>query len=328
MQATKPQEATMHKMVFGTLLWSLISVGSVSAAESPIRILVGFPPGGGADTVARLVANKLKDSVNSTVIVENRPGASGQIAARELKAAAPDGKTLMIAPVAATVIAPLTHPKLDYDPARDFAPVCLAAGFQLALITGPGTPATSFPEYVSWVKGDAKRANFGITVMGSPPHFFGLLIGKAIGVEMRPVPYKGGAPLMNDLAGGHVPAAIALIPEAIGMHRTGRLKILASSGASRSPLAPEVPTFSELGFPQVQGDGVLAFYTVAGTPKVMVEQLAAAISGALRSRDVRAQLVAIGYEPLGSTPDEFARRIAEETAKWTPVVKASGYQSD
>ena len=310
------------------LLVVLLALVLPAHAQDSVRILVGFPPGGGADLIARLAAEKARESLGGTVIVENRPGAGGQIAAEMLKNAAPDGRTLMAAPVAVTVIAPLTHRKLAYDPERDFAPVSLAVHFQLAFTVGPGTPATTLAEYVAWVKGDSRRASFGVPAAGSLPHFFGLLLGRAIGTEFVHVPYKGGAPLLNDIIGGQIPAGVDVLSEAITQHRAGKVRVLASSGAKRSATASEIPTFAELGYPQIQGDGWFAFHAPARTPLAAIERLSAALGGAIRTPDVTERLNKVGFEPVGSTAAELARRMAEDRARWAPVVKASGFVVD
>ena len=294
-------------------------------AQDAVRILVGFPPGGSADLIARLAGEKAREALGAPVIVENRPGAGGQIAAEMLKNAAPDGRTLMAAPVAVTVIAPLTHRKLAYDPEKDFAPVSLAVNFQLAFTVGPATTATTLAEYVAWVKGDPKRASFGVPAAGSLPHFFGLLLGRAIGTDLVHVPYKGGAPLLNDIVGGQIPAGVDVLSEAIPQHRAGKVRILASSGAKRSAIAPEIPTFTELGYPQIQGDGWFAFHAPAKTPAAVIERLSAAFAGAIRAADVTERLQKIGFEPVGSSSAELARRMAEDRARWAPIVKASGF---
>lgn len=297
-------------------------------AQEPIRILVGFPPGGSADVLGRLVAERAKDSLGAPMIVENRPGAGGQIAAEQLKNAAPDGRTLMVCPVVVTVIAPLTHRKLRYDPVNDFAPLSLGVSFQLAFNVGAGTPVKNLAEYLAWVKANPKQATFGSPAVGSLPHFFGLLIGRAAGVEMLHVAYRGGAPLLNDLIGGQIPAGVDVLSEAIKHHEAGKLRILASSGTRRTSAAPDVPTFTELGHPQIQGEGWFAFYAPAGTPRATVDRLSGAIAGAIRSPELSARLVKMGLEPVGSTPDELARRMQEDTARWAPAVKASGFTAD
>ena len=297
-------------------------------AQDAIRILVGFPPGGSADLIARLVADKAKDRLGVPVIVENKPGAGGQIAAEQLKGAAPDGRTLMASPVAVSVIAPLTHRKLRYDPVKDFAPVSLAVSFQLSFNVGAGTPANTLAEYLAWVKANPGQATFGSPAAGSLPHFFGLLVGRAAGVEMLHVAYKGGAPLLNDLIGGQIPAAVDVLSEAVRHHEAGKLRILASSGTRRATATPNVPTFTELGHPQIQGEGWFAFHAPAGTPKATIDRLSSAVAGAIKSPDVAERLVKMGLEPVGSTADELARRMQDDSARWGPVVKASGFTAD
>jgi tripartite-type tricarboxylate transporter receptor subunit TctC len=310
------------------LLYVLVSVLPAHAQDATVRILVGFPPGGSADLIARLAADKAREALGTPVIVENRPGAGGQIAAEALKNAAADGRTLMAVPVAVTVIYPLTYKKLAFDPEKDFAPVSLAVNFQLALTAGPGTPAKTLADYVAWVKGDPKRASFGVPAAGSLPHFFGLMLGKAIGVEMVQVAYKGGAPLSNDVIGGQIPVGIDVLSEAIPHHRAGRVRVLASSGAKRSSIAAEIPTFTELGYPQIQGDGWFAFYAPAKTPKTVIDRLSGALGNAVRAPDVAERLQKIGFEPVGSGAEELARRMAEDRARWAPIVKASGFSAD
>lgn len=300
----------------------------VSAQERPIRILVGFAPGGTSDLIARLIVERLKTSLGTPVIVENRPGLNGVLAAEALKNATPDGRTLMISPIVVTVFAPLTSTRLQYDPIKDFAPVSLAVTFQFALAVGAELPVKTVHEYIAWVRGNPAKATYGTPTAGSPPHFFGVMLARATGVDLVVVPYKGGAPLVADLAGGQVPAGITVLSEVLKQHQSGRVRILASSGAQRSPVTPDIPTFRELGFPAIEGTGWQAFHAPAGTPRPVVERLSAAIASAIKSPEVGERLLALGLEPAGGTPDELARRTAEETARWAPIVKASGFRAD
>ncbi len=309
-------------------LLGLAMAVSASAQDGPIRILVGFPPGGGSDLIARLIAERMKTSLGIPVIVENRPGVNGILAAEALKNAAPDGRTLMIAPIVVTVFAPLTHAKLRYDPIKDFAPVSLAASYQLALAVGPASPAKTVPEYIAWVRANPANAVYGMPTAGGPPHFFGVMLARATGLELTAVPYKGGPPMVTDLIGGQVPAAITSLADLVKHHEAGKLRVLATSGSKRSPVAPEVPTFKELGFTNIEGDGWQAFHTTAGTPRPIIDRLSAAIALAIRAPEVSERLLATGLEPVGSTPEELARRMAEDTARWAPVVKASGFRAD
>ena len=306
-----------------------LAIGAyASAQDGPVRILVTASPGGTSDVIARLIVDRMKTSLGTTIVVENRPGASGMLAAEALKNAAPDGKTLMMAPITVTVFAPLTQTKLRYDPIKDFAPVSLAATFQLALAVGPGSPAKTLHEYIAWVRANPAKATYGTPTVGGPPHFFGVMLARAAGVDLVFVPYKGGALLVTDLVGGQVPAGITALAEMIKQHQSGKVRVLASSGAQRSPAAPDVPTFKELGFAAIECTGWQAFHTTAGTPRPTVDRLSTAIASAIKAPEVSERLLAIGLEPVGSTPDELARREAEETARWAPIVKASGFRAE
>lgn len=298
------------------------------AQDGPVRVLVGFAPSSTSDMVARLVADRMRTSLGTPVIVENRPGANGFIAAEALKNARPDGKTLMISPIGVTVFAPLTHANLRFDPVKDFAPVSLAANFQFALAVGPATPVKTLPEHVAWLRAHPARAAYGLPLTGGPGHFLGVMVARATGVDLAFVPYKGGGPLVTDLVGGQVPAAIALVSDLIKQHQSGKLVMLAVFGPQRSPAVPEVPTFQELGFAAMEGGmGWHAFHTTAGTPRPAIDRLSAAIASAIRAPEVNERLLALGLEPVGSTPDELARRIEEDIAKWGPAVKASGFRA-
>lgn len=301
---------------------------SAGAQDRPVRILVGFSPGGTSDVIARLITERLRTSLGTPVIVDNKPGADGALAAEALKNAAPDGRTLMISPITVTVFAPLTHAKLRYDPIKDFAPVSLAANFQLALAVGAGSPAKTLRDYVAWIRANPTKATYGTPTIGGPPHFFGLMLARATGVDLSYVPYKGGAPLVTDLIGGQVPAGITVLSEMIKYHESGKVRILGSSGPQRSPVAPDVPTFKELGFTDMEGMGWQAFHTTARTPRPIIDRLSTVIATAIKSPEVSERLLGLGLEPVGSTPEELASRVAVDTARWAPVVKASGFRAD
>lgn len=299
-----------------------------SAQSGPVRILVGFPPGGESDVVARLLVDRMRSLLGVPVIVENKPGANGMLAAEALKNAAPDGRTLMIAPIAVTVFAPLTHSKLRYDPAKDFAPVSLAANFQMALAVGPGSPAKTLHDYIAWTRANPAQATYGVPLAGGPTHFFGVMLARATGVDLAAVPYKGSASFVNDLLGGQVPAGITVLSQLLKHHEAGKLRVLATSGSQRSPMTPDVPTFKELGFPALEGTGWQAYYTRAGTPQSTVDRLSRAIASAIKSDEVASRLLELGLEPVGSTPGELASRAARDTAIWAPIVRASGFRAD
>ena len=301
---------------------------AAGAQEAPIRIVVGFAPGGGSDLIARLVAERMKATLGTPVVVENRPSVNGILAVEAVKNAAPDGRTLMVAPIVVTVFAPLTQANLSYDPRKDLAPVSLAASYDFSLAVGPACPARTLQEYVAWARSSRANAAFGVPTAGGPAQFFGTLLAQATGLDLLPVPYKGGPPMTNDLMGGQIPAGVTALNDWVKQHEAGRIRILAMSGARRSPIAPDIPTFKELGFPAIEGSGWQAFHTTAGTPRATIDRLSAAIAAALNAPEVRERLLGIGLEPVGSTADELARRIADDTVKWAPLVKASGIRAD
>ena len=302
--------------------------GAQAQVDKPVRLLVGFAPGGSADITARLIADRMKDELKQPVLVENRPGAGGRIVAEAVKNAPADGSVLMLTPIVVTVLAPMVFSKLPYDPVADFAPVAQVANFQFALSVNASHPAKNMKELVVWYRANPSRASFGSPGPGSLPHFFGVMIAKGANLDLVHVPYNGGAPLMNGVMGDQVTAGIDTTAEQIELHRTGKIRILGSSGSARSPLLPEVPTFVESGLAGVEGTAWFAVYAPAKTPEATIRQLNAAINRALAVPEVRERLVKLGLEPSGGTPAELAKRMADDTARWAPIVKASGFKAD
>jgi tripartite-type tricarboxylate transporter receptor subunit TctC len=318
-----------------TLALALLAALAVAApsaradVDKPVRLLVGFAPGGSADIAARLVADRIKDDLHQPVVVENRPGAGGRLVADAVKNAPADGSVLMLTPIVVTVLAPMVFSKLPYDPVADFAPVAQVANFQFALSVNANHPARTMKELVAWYKANPAKANFGSPAPGSLPHFFGVMIAKGTGVELVHVPYNGGGPMMNALMGGEqLTAAIDTLVEQVELHRTGRVRILATSGATRSPLLPDVPTFAEAGLAGIEGTAWFGIYAPAKTPESTVRQLNAAINKALASAELRERLTKLGLEPAGGSAADLAARMAQDSARWAPIVKASGFRAD
>ncbi len=311
----------------GLALTALVPVTAhpQSTFKGPIKILVGFAAGGSSDIAARMLADKLKDSLGQPVVVENRVGAGGRIAAEALKNAPPDGATMLLTPVVVPVLAPLVFKQLNYDPARDFAPVSQVATYQFAFAVAPANPAKTVPEFVTWLKANPTQANFGSPAPGSLPHFFGLMVGQATGIDMVHIAYKGGAPLATDLMGGQISAGIDALSDMMELHRAGKIRIIATSGAKRSPLLPTVATFQEQGFPSIEGSGWIGVYVPARTPKAVIDQISVAIVKALRAPEVRERFLTLGYEPTGTTPEALAAIMAADTARWEPVIRRSGF---
>jgi tripartite-type tricarboxylate transporter receptor subunit TctC len=294
----------------------------------PVRILVGFAPGGTTDTAARLLAETMKELLQEPVIVENKAGASGRIAAEALRSAAPDGATLLLVPIVVPVIAPLVFKQLNYDPAKDLVPVAHVANYQFAFAVGPSNPARTMAEFVAWAKSHPTQVSYGTPAAGSLPHFLGVMIGRAAGIEMVHVAYKGATPMTVDLMGGRIPAAVDALSDMIDAHRDGRLRIIATSGGQRSPLLPTVPTFKEQGFANVEGAGWIAMYAPARTPRSVIDYLSAAIVKALHTPELKDRLVNLGLEPTGTTPEELSAIMAADTAHWAPIIRASGFSAE
>jgi len=323
------------KHSFGVALAAMAALALVAAPslaqdriDKPVRIIVGFPPGGTADVMARAVADKMKDTLGQPVIVENRPGAIGRIAADAVKAAAPDGSTIMVMPIGPMAVVPHTYKTLSYDPLKDFAPIGMGSTFQFAVAAGPQSGAKTWGEYVVWAKANPGKSSYATSGAGSLPHFFGLLVARESGIELLHVPYKGSAAYMNELLGGNVPLAVDAIADLTEQHRAGKIRILASSGAKRSTAVPDVPTFAELGIKGVEAEGWFGFFAPAKTPKAIIDQLNRSLNQALTSPEIAQRLAGLGLDPATSTPEEFARILAADYAKWGPVVKASGFTAE
>ena len=295
--------------------------------KPPLRILVGFPPGGSADIVARLIADKLRTLLNQNVIVDNKPGAAGRVALGELKRAAPDGQTLVLAPSGALVILPWLYKNLGYDPVKDFTPVARAATFDFAITAGPAAPAGDMKAILAWMKANPGKANFGSPGAGTVPHFTGVLLGQTAGVEMTHVAYKGGAPAVNDLLGGQIPLMVDTPLETIEHHRAGRLRIVAVTGEARGKSLPEVPTLKEIGV-DLSADAFFGIYGPAGLPADITARLARAVSDALRQNDVQDKIVSLGLVPSYANGDELAALQASHTKRWEAPIKASGFTAE
>ncbi|MEO8143938.1 MAG: Bug family tripartite tricarboxylate transporter substrate binding protein [Betaproteobacteria bacterium] len=309
------------------LIATLLCAAPAAAQDKTIKFLVGFPAGAGLDTMTRLVADKMRVRLGQPVIVENRPGAAGQIAMSALKAAPADGLTLVMTPLVTVVTAPHVFAKLPYDAFADFTPVAHAANFLFAFSVGPTVPASSLADYVALVRKDAKFGNYASAGTGSLPHFFSLLFGETAGIALNHVPYKGTAPALTDLLGGQLAAFMGTVSDVATQHKAGRLRVLATSGAQRARELPEVPTFRELGF-NIEGSGWYAAYAPAKTPRETVDRLASAIVDAIKSPDVREKLESLGMEPTGLGPAELARIHKADYDKWGPVIKASGFKPE
>lgn len=296
-------------------------------AGAPIRILLGFADDAGY-AFAQLISESIANAMGRPVVIERRPGATGRIAAEALKNAAPDGTTLYLAPIVVPVLAPLVFRDPGYDPVKDFSPVAQVLRFRYALAVGPNHPAKTGQEFIAWAKAHPKDASYGTAGAGSVPHFFGVMISQTTGAELLHVPYKGAAPMEADLMGDQIASGIESLTNLIELHRTGRVRILAVSGAGRSPLAPSIPTFREQGLTNTDAVGWVGVFAPARTPKAVIDRLSTAIVEAVNTPSIREKFLSLGVEPTGTTPEELAAIIAADTARWAPIVKASGFKAD
>lgn len=308
---------------------ALATAGTASAqTDRTLRILVGFPAGVSIDVVTRIISEKMKDELKRPVIVDNRAGAGGRLAADLLKAAAPDGNTVMVTPIVVPVLAPMVFNQLSYNPETDFTPVGRVCDFAFALAVPANSPIKNVKEYAAWLKANPQRANFGSPAAGSLPHFFGIMLGNAIGVDMVHVPFNGGAALQSAVLGGHAPAGIDVVMEWQQNAKSGRVNVLATSGSQRSKVMPEVPTFREQGYPDLVGQGWFAMYAPARTPSAQVDEINRALNKALASPEVRERFAALGLEPGGGSAADLQKTMNDDTRRWGPVVRKSGFKAD
>ena len=292
----------------------------------PLRLVVTVPPGGAADFIARLVGGKLSESLGQPVLVENRGGAGGTIAADAVAKAAPDGYTVLQNSITTHGVGPHLYSKLPYDPVKDFTPVSGLALLPLIMAVNADLPVKSVAELVAHAK--ANNLNFASSGNGGAPHMAAELFKSVTGAPLTHVPYKGSGPAVADLVGGRVQIMFDAAPSLIAHIRSGRLRVLAAASAERNRLLPEVPTFGELGYPKVAVSLWYGLLAPAGTPKPVVEKLNREVVKALGSAEVRDKLQAQGAEPMPGTPQAFASFMQDEMAKWAPVVKQAGVKLD
>lgn len=303
-----------------------LAVGNVVAEEYPIRpvrLIIGFPPGGATDLVARTIAVKLGEALKQQVIVDNRPGANGTIGAELAANATPDGYNLHLGTLGALVISPAIT-RVHYDPLKDFSTISMAVQLQNMFIVNPAVAAKTIPELIALAKKKPGALNYASAGLGSPGHLAGELFKSMAKIDMVHIPYKGGGPALTDLLGGQVPVFVAVISTGVPPVKAGRAVALAVTGAKRSPALPDVPTVAET--PGLKGYEASNWYGMlapADTPKAIIDHLHKDLAAVLQSPDVRNPLLARGIETMVSTPGEFTAYIKSETAKWDRVIRAA-----
>ena len=313
----------------GTLL-SLTGLGARAQTMDAAKIFVGFAPGGTVDVTGRRVAEKLRDVYAKSVVIENRTGAGGQIALSALKTATPDGTTFLVTPMSMLGIYPHTYKKLPYDPIADFAPVSLAVQFDFGFAVGPMVPAAvkTLADYLAWCKANPSNANFGSPAAGSVPHFVGELFGRAAGIDLKHIPYRGTQPAIVDMMGGQLSSVSGPVGEFLQHLPTGKARLLATSGATRNKFAPTVATFAEQGFKDLVFNEWFGFYLPGKAPAELVNRLSTAIRAALAAPELVEGLAQMGLEAKGSTPAELAALLKRDTERWAPLVKTIGFTAE
>jgi len=292
----------------------------------PVRFVVPYAPGGSTDTLARTIGVKLTDLLGQQVVVDNRPGASGNIGMDIVAHALPDGYTIVLGYIANLAIDPSLYAKMPYDPVRDFAPITELASSPNVLVAHPSVPVTSFKDLL--VKAKQGQFNFASAGVGSVGHLTGELLNQMAGIRMVHVPYKGSGQAVTDLLGGHVQLMFSGFSSTLPHIKAGRLRALAVTGAKRSPAAPDVPTIAESGFPGFEATAWYGVLAPAKTPKPVVSRLHNEIVKVLQEPDVKNRLTGLGFEIVGSTPEQFSAYIKSEITKWAKAVKASGAKPD
>lgn len=296
--------------------------------QKPIRLVVPFPPGGGTDTIAREISHQVTQATGWVFVIDNKPGAGGNIGVDNVAKSAPDGHSLVVGQTSNLAINPTLYAKLPYDPTKDLAPVTLLASAPMLLVTGTGTPYKSMADAIKDAKARPSSVNFASAGNGTVAHLAGELLQKAARVKFQHVPYRGAAAASTDVIGNRVELYMSSVPTLLGHIRSEKLRPLAITSSKRSEDLPDVPTLAELGYKDINVDTWFGLLTPAGTPKDIVDKLNAEFNKALQNPQLRKKLNNEGAEPFGSTPEKFAALIKEEIPRWGLVVKESGARID
>ena len=314
--------AAVLRVLLATL-WLAAGVAAATAQgypNKPVRIVVGFTAGGPTDAIARIVAQKLSDSLGQQFVVENMGGAGGNTAAGQVARAAPDGYTIM-AISTGFVVNPSLYAKVPYDPIKDFAPVTLVAVSPNVVVVNPSVPAKTLPELVQLIRDNPGKYSFAGPGVGSTPHLGGELFRLAFNLDLVHVPFPGAGPAVQATVGGHTPIAFTALPPALSAVQAGQLRALGIAATKRAAGMPDVPTFAEQGIKDEDADTLTGIVAPAGTPKAIVDLLYREIAKAVAEPDVKERLTTLGFDPVANTPDEFGARIKVEIEKWGKVVR-------
>ena len=311
--------------VIATVLASLIPpVASAQTPANRVRVIYGYPAGDSSDSVIRLLSEKMSKEMGRPFINENMAGASGRIGLKAVVNAPPDGGTLLYTPMAPVTLFPIAMPNLDYDPFKDLKPISQLVIFDIGLAAGAHIPVKTVAELVSWAKVNPDKASYGVPGTGGLPNFFAAMLSQAAGITIQRIPYRGTAPAIIDMVAGHLPMALAPSAQFTEMHKNGKLRIIATSGAQRSPFSPDVPTFRESGYDLV-GEGWYALYAPANTPDGIVDRYSTVVQKILKEEETRQRILGWTFVPTGTTPQRLREIQLEDFRRWEPVIKASGF---
>ena len=296
------------------------------SAQTPLRIIVGFPPGATSDTMTRAIAGGMRATFDRPIIIENRAGGGGLAGALFVKAAPPDGNTVLMSPLG-TMLQPHSIRAAAFNPLTDFVPVTQISTFDIAFATGMNVPVATLQEYVALVKKEPKRGDFASAAAGSLPHFFALIFAKSAGIELLHIPYKGTAPAITATLAGEVSLLSTTSADIGAQVKSGKLRALAVSSAKRSPVLPDTPTLRELGY-NIEGSAWYGLLAPAKTPPDVVARLNAAFTTAIKTPAVAERLRALGVEPTGTSAADFSAILKSDYERWGAVIRASGFKSD
>lgn len=318
----------LKRRTLGLTAAALLFAGQALAEPATIKIMVGFPPGGGTDAIARVLAEKLKDQLGSNVIVENKAGAGGQLAAQALKAAPADGTVLFLSHDHTITVIPLTMKNPGFDPAQDFVPVAGFATFVNGLALSGGTPAKSYKEYLAWVRENGKgKGTVGVPAPASVPEFLVKVMGQKNGLDLQAAPYRGSAPMMGDMLGNQIAAGVGSVPDFIENHKAGKIRMVAVIGSKRQAILPEVPTFAELGLAGFEDLPYYGIFAPKGTPKAVLDRYSAALAKVIALPEVHERLTAMGLSVGHMTSEQLGQRERAYSESWARIIKASGFQA-
>jgi tripartite-type tricarboxylate transporter receptor subunit TctC len=314
-------------LVAGSLAASVAAKGGPASAQSgPLtRIIFPFAAGGSGDMLCRLIGQYIGPMLDRNVIVENRTGGDGLIGIRSVKGAAPDGSTILVTTGPTMYLLPMVETEPSFNSAKDFLPISQLARFEFVVAVSPSIGVKDFKQLVDWVKANPAKASYGVPSSGTIPHFTGWQLEQVLKLSMTRVTYRGSAPILNDMIGGHLPICVTTLSDTITQHRADKIRIVAVSGLARSPFLSDVPTLKEAGV-DIVADSWYGMWLPAGSPPEFAKKLSAAVAEVIARPDVQEKLKAVTLIPVGSSQEDLTRALATDTAFWQPIVKATGYK--